>query len=107
MVSLEQAVALHAELCGDAESEDGVHGDALSPESGLPSSESPIVYRRGRLGSTGARDSPPGGSVPSQSRQWRSFRRGFAHSRNAHRDRRDSADDRSITGVADMPRLSL
>lgn len=55
------------ELSGAAEAEGDVHGDALSPELGPSCSESPIVHRRDRLGSTGARDSPPGGSVRSGS----------------------------------------
>ena len=43
MVSLQQAVTLYVELSGAAECADDIHADALSPESGLPSSESPIV----------------------------------------------------------------
>jgi hypothetical protein len=58
---LQQAVTLYVELSGAAEAEDDIHGDALSPESGLPSSESPIVYRRDRLGSTGPAGFPTRG----------------------------------------------
>lgn len=51
----------------DADAEDDVHGDALSPASGAPSSEFSIVYRRDRIGNNGAQESPPGGSMPSGS----------------------------------------